>query len=518
MNNLKKNILAGIVLAVILFSIAGLVGWLIFTSEITPTHPITSTTATPETTPAPSNSEQNYTLTDNGEKGIDVRLDSKTPFVLNFPVSLNDPLTIALDDNQKITITQKDGTGFSSLPKNQNPQTTENAKLLSIIQKDPTLTAYRDAQGNFVFYTYQKIDGEQKQSLFKNWILFNSPPSLSLNQSSNKQTLAYIFQNATANIDSDGDAQIYFDDGRGVNSRESDFTIPKPYFLDKDGQKTELIWQFDKISRVLSVSFEAKKEQYPIALDPSVLKTDTTIATFSGKAIAMSAACGTSLSCGNSCVYNGDSYGTVLIGAQCWMRDNMMTTKYPDGSDITRGPVGATWDGADHAYYAYPPNTANTAEETLANIQTGKLGFVYQWSAAMYGSSTAGAQGICPNGWHVPTHDEYTTLERAVCTSGTCATDFPFDTTTTGWRGTNEGSKLSLETSGGTNSSGFTAHLAGYRDTTGGFYSRSSSAALWSSLPSGGNAWSRVLYSGVATVYRSPNSKANGFSVRCLKN
>ena len=60
--------------------------------------------------------------------------------------------------------------------------------------------------------------------------------------------------------------------------------------------------------------------------------------------------------------------------------------------------------------------------------------------------------------------------------------------------------------------------LAGNRNTTGGFNNRSSNANLWSSLPSGGNAWNRNLNSGNATVNRNTNNKANGFSVRCLKN
>ena len=225
--------------------------------------------------------------------------------------------------------------------------------------------------------------------------------------------------------------------------------------------------------------------------------------------------------CGTSQVSDVDSntYGSVQIGTQCWMTSNMMTTRYPDGTSITRGPVGSggLWTGADLGFYAYPPNTANTAEETLANIQTGKLGFVYQWSAAMHGSVTAGVQGICPSRWHVPTHDEYTTMERAICTSGTCATDFPFDTSTTGWRGTNEGSKLSTETSGGTNSSGFTGHLAGYRFTDGTFVNRGTYAFLWSSSQSGSTAWYRGLGSGISTVIRFSGTKAYGFSVRCVR-
>ena len=224
-------------------------------------------------------------------------------------------------------------------------------------------------------------------------------------------------------------------------------------------------------------------------------------------------ACGSTIS-----DVDGNVYNTIKIGTQCWMKENMMTTKYPDGTSITRGPTNATWDTTDHAYYAYPPNVTNTAEETLANIKSGNLGFIYQWSAAMHGSTTAGAQGICPTGWHIPTHDEFTTLERAVCTSGTCVTDFPFDTTTTQWRGTNEGSKLSTETSGGTNSSGFSAHLIGFRDALGSFFDRSSNTTFWSSIQSGGNAWYRYLNSGHTSVYRGTQTKADGFSVRCVKN
>ncbi|MFZ2984734.1 MAG: FISUMP domain-containing protein [Candidatus Moraniibacteriota bacterium] len=220
--------------------------------------------------------------------------------------------------------------------------------------------------------------------------------------------------------------------------------------------------------------------------------------------------------CGSDTIADVDSniYNTVLIGTQCWMKENMMTTKYPDGTSITRGPTGATWSG-DNAYYAYPPNVDNTAEESLANISANKLGFVYQWSAA---TKSGTSQGICPTNWHVPTHDEYTTLERAVCTSGTCVTDFPIDTSTTGWRGTDEGSKLSLYTSGGTNSSGFSGILAGNRTAVGNFSSRGTYTTLWSSTPSSGSAWDRYLYSGSTTVFRTTPGKAGGYSVRCLKN
>jgi len=58
----------------------------------------------------------------------------------------------------------------------------------------------------------------------------------------------------------------------------------------------------------------------------------------------------------------------------------------------------------------------------------------------------------------------------------------------------------------------------GDRDTNGSFYALGSNLYLWSSAPSGSNAWSRLLYTSYSTVYRYALNKARGFSVRCLKN
>ncbi|MDO8566507.1 MAG: fibrobacter succinogenes major paralogous domain-containing protein [Candidatus Moranbacteria bacterium] len=454
----------------------------------------------------PEKTDGTYTVTDKKEKGIDINVQSKSPFKMTLPTSLSDPVTVVLGGERTIEIVQKDGAEYTHATEGKSAETTENAKLLSIIEKDPTLSTYVSSDGKkTIFYSYQKMEGEQKQWLFKNWILYNA-------QTNKTETVSYEMRNALVAIDTDGNAKVYFDDKTAIGNKTPEFTIPKPYILDKNGSRTELAWQFNESSRILSVSFTASASSYPIALDPSILKTDTVIATFSGKVINMSFVCGATV-----WDIDGNIYDTVLIGTQCWMKENMMTTKYPDGTSITRGPTGATWVG-DNAYYAYPPNVGNTAEESLANIQANKLGFVYQWSAVMKGSVTPGVQGICPTNWHVPTHDEYTTLERAVCTSGTCVTDFPIDITTTGWRGTNEGSKLSLYTSGGNNSSGFSGILAGYRGTDGSFGDRGAGTSLWSSTPSGGNAWNRYLDSGSTAVGRNAGAKAYGFSVRCLKN
>ena len=206
--------------------------------------------------------------------------------------------------------------------------------------------------------------------------------------------------------------------------------------------------------------------------------------------------------CGDNFTDSRDSktYSTVLIGSQCWMAENINVGTLTAGAG-NQGTDCSSASAIDK--YCYSDNESNCTT----------YGGLYQWDQAMCGGTTAGGQGICPLGWHMPTHDEFTTLERAVCASGTCATDFPYDTSTTGWRGTNEGTKLK---SGG--DSGFAGLLAGSREASGSFNYLSSYGYFWSSVQSGSNAWRRSLGSGYATVNRDAISKAYGFSVRCLKN
>jgi uncharacterized protein (TIGR02145 family) len=92
-------------------------------------------------------------------------------------------------------------------------------------------------------------------------------------------------------------------------------------------------------------------------------------------------------------------------------------------------------------------------------------------------------------------------------------------TISTNWRSTTgEGNKLRSAGTGATNSSGFTALLAGYRYTNGTFGNRGANGGWWSSSEtSATSAQYRDLGSGQTGVYRNSNNKAYGVSVRCLK-
>jgi len=248
--------------------------------------------------------------------------------------------------------------------------------------------------------------------------------------------------------------------------------------------------------------------------------------------------------CGTAITYAGQTYTTVQIGLQCWLKQHLNVGMKI--TSCTNGYVGACTTGGDTVQnqgtscasiqkYCYSDNEANCTSD----------GGLYQWAQAMCGAAscngtctnadctgvgdhpacTTPVQGICPTGWHLPSHYEWVALERAVCTSGTCATDFPYNTSTAGYRGTNEGNKLKKasdcylsSTLDNCGTSGFDALLAGYRQTDGAVTGRSNGAVAWSSLESNtSNVWEWYVTNGNAMVYRNPNIKLNGFSVRCLK-
>lgn len=99
---------------------------------------------------------------------------------------------------------------------------------------------------------------------------------------------------------------------------------------------------------------------------------------------------------------DGNIYNTVQMGDQCWMRENLRTKKYADGTSILTGESFSTTEG----YWYYPMNQS----EYMSTY-----GLLYNWSATMHGatpsnSNPSGVQGICPDGWHVPSDAECTKL------------------------------------------------------------------------------------------------------------
>ncbi|HNS46508.1 MAG TPA: FISUMP domain-containing protein [Bacteroidales bacterium] len=209
-------------------------------------------------------------------------------------------------------------------------------------------------------------------------------------------------------------------------------------------------------------------------------------------------------------IRDGQSYATVLIGSQCWMAENLNV-----GTKINSTQNGyQQQDNGTIEKYCYNNDEAN------CNIYGG----MYEWPEAMQYVTTEGAQGICPDGWHIATDNEWKILE------GTVDSQYPVgdpEWDGTGWRGLDAGGNLkesgtshwNSPNTGATNSSGFTGLPGGYRTSNNGsFDSLGYSGNFWSSSQTSTDyAWYRYLNYPNANVNRSNYSKESGFSVRCLK-
>jgi uncharacterized protein (TIGR02145 family) len=198
---------------------------------------------------------------------------------------------------------------------------------------------------------------------------------------------------------------------------------------------------------------------------------------------------------------DGRTYGTVLIGTQCWMAENLnVGTMLSGGAAMSNNGIIEK--------YCYNNLAANCD----------KYGGIYGWDEMMQYTSIAGSKGICPDGWHLPVDAEWCILEQYLDATISC--------NAIGLRGTNGGGKLkevgttnwTTPNTGANNASGFTA-LPGGRWF--GVFSLSGTYALWwtsSQDISSGGAWARGVTNTSALMDRNTNSKNIGMSVRCVKN
>lgn len=189
--------------------------------------------------------------------------------------------------------------------------------------------------------------------------------------------------------------------------------------------------------------------------------------------------------CGVSTVlYEGKTYNTVSIGSQCWLRENLnVGTMIPGGLD--QGNNGVI------EKYCYDNN--------LLNCDT--YGGLYQWHEAMQYVTTSGARGICPEGWHIPTYAELQTLKSAVGNDGNAL------------KAVGQGSGNGA----GTNTSGFSALLAGFRGDYDSFYNLSITANFWSSTEYNATYVHYLnLFNNDSGIIFSTSKKDHGISLRCV--
>ncbi len=197
-------------------------------------------------------------------------------------------------------------------------------------------------------------------------------------------------------------------------------------------------------------------------------------------------------SCGNDFLDTRDDniYKTVQIGEQCWFAEDLRyDCSLEDGKDYNNIGSGNSWSGTNNC----------------GNQGTGYNGLLYQWPVAMNGSTTQGSRGLCPDGWHIPTDEEWKILEGTVdSTYGVGHTVWDGS----GWHGNDVGIKLK--------GNPFNAKFAGFRYPAGSLDYVGSDGFWWASSTSGSLAWNHRLNSISADIGRSANLQSDGSSVRCI--
>ncbi len=207
---------------------------------------------------------------------------------------------------------------------------------------------------------------------------------------------------------------------------------------------------------------------------------------------------------------DGNVYRTVKIGDQTWMAENLRVTRYDTKSErwgVTLEPLSVA---TEKPYHADPARKAKEYYKEEPSVPAEKFGYLYNWTAAVglpqnawqaLGFSTK-RQGICPNGWHMPTEKEWQILVDRLETAP--ATRLK---STQGWS----------KQANGTDDFKMAVFPVGYA-VGDSIYNMGNAAYFWTSdAYSAYEATHFFLYNTSTDVKSSYDSKTRGVCVRCLK-
>ncbi len=211
---------------------------------------------------------------------------------------------------------------------------------------------------------------------------------------------------------------------------------------------------------------------------------------------------------------DGNTYKTVVIGNTEWMAENLKTTKYNDGTPIQNIIGDYEWSAMSAPAYSWYNNDISNK-----NL----YGALYNWYAV--GPASNNDKNICPQGWHVPSDDEWTKFTVQLPEAdGRNAGDMlkscrQVDSYRSDSCNTREHPRWDPNKEHqGKDNFGFSALPAGARHVTGVFYGLGDGAFWWSSTNYYSTAaWAQRIYSEGGNVNHSYATKRLGFSVRCVK-
>ena len=237
-----------------------------------------------------------------------------------------------------------------------------------------------------------------------------------------------------------------------------------------------------------------------------------------------------SSTCGTFAVrdYDGNVYNTVQIGQQCWMKENLRTKHYADGTEIQNKAICKYMEIIfdDNLYKHSNPFYLDFE---CSGIPLEKRGYMYNWPAVMHGANSSklfpsGVQGICPDGWHVPSDLEWELMECYVGSQElyTCGHGEEYIAKaladSAGWDNSTYTGSVGYNQSAN-NATGFSAFPAGHLNSSGRRLYVGTFANFWSSSEdSHGNIWARGLNYDHGYMHReSYRGTDDFFYVRCLR-
>lgn len=228
---------------------------------------------------------------------------------------------------------------------------------------------------------------------------------------------------------------------------------------------------------------------------------------------------------------NASDYKRDTIGTQIWMAENYRCSKYDTESEaynaswLTDNRIPTSTSNVSTAYYADASDKSkwSTTEYAgnLTDEQVAKLGFLYNWAAAVgvedgytcTTSFTGNRQGICPNGWHLPSQAEWSTLADFIDGDDGNINAGKKLRTKTGWY-VNEWSVQ------GEDAYGFAALPSGQAAGST-IYEVGKATYFWSAAPSPHSsleAFERSLFHYSQSFSENAFNKNLGLSVRCIRN
>jgi uncharacterized protein (TIGR02145 family) len=214
---------------------------------------------------------------------------------------------------------------------------------------------------------------------------------------------------------------------------------------------------------------------------------------------------------------DGNIYEIVRAGDQLWLAENLRTTRYRDGTSIATGLDATDWGNATSGAYAIYSHDLIDGLGSDDEVLTA-YGALYNWYAVL------DPRGLCPEGWHVPSDQDWKQLELRLGMS-------PAAADATGLRGPGIGGMLKAARTepdphprwdtpnpGATDQTGWSGLPSGIRTFHGSFDFVGRAAYWWSSTAAAAvGSTSRAVFSSNDLVQREASDRSTGSSVRCLR-